>query len=155
MRNSKSRETWTQASCVWSLYVRCSPLPDLCLWGNNVLMRGVQRETHRHWDRPVVLESMLCWYLKESEHRKTWGREVMTADSLSRTAGVTLQQSHDRWVVLCTLYKLFKWQLTWGTTQGQRSKITRIWLISLGQLAIRKHFFWATSEMQKIFTKSP
>ncbi len=62
---------------------------------------------------------------RTNTERLAW-REVMTVDSLSRTAGVALQQSHDGWVALCALYKLFKGQLTWETTQGQRSKISHL-----------------------------
>ncbi len=97
MRNSKYRETHEHKLLAFDLWISGS---HLRLWGYNVLMRGVQRETHRHWDGGVVLESMLCWYSKESKHRKTcvkrgydcgftvphcWGRTATVARWMGRS----------------------------------------------------------------------
>lgn len=49
----------------------------------------------RRWDGTILCtRGYDCW--------------ETAVDSLAGAAGVTLQKSHDGWVVLCTLYKLFE-----------------------------------------------
>lgn len=91
-------------------------------WASEMVsMPGVQWETHKHSDRGVVLESRL--WLNRKTYERLWQKRA-AADSLPGTAGIALQQSHNGWVALCSLYKLFEWQLAWGRTKGQRLKIT-------------------------------